>query len=150
MFRGKFDHNVDLKGRLSVPSKFREYLKEREENTLVMTNSISNGERFLDIFPLYRWEEIEKKVSTLSQVKTEVQNFQRYYLSQASDSHLDKAGRILIPSGLREYAGLEKEVVVVGMLNKIELWSKEKWERIFKKAEEDFENIMLSLSEMGL
>ena len=132
MFRGKFDHNIDLKGRLSIPSKFREYLKEREETTLVMTNSISNGERFLDIFPLYRWEEIEKKVSTLSQVKTEVQNFQRYYLSQASDSNLDKAGRVLIPSGLREYAGLEKEVVVVGMLNKIELWSKEKWERQWK------------------
>src|SRR3989338_979443 len=150
MFRGKYEHNIDPKGRLSIPSKFREYLKEREENTLIITNSISNGEKYLDVYPLYRWEEIEKKVSTLSQIKSEVQNFQRYYLSSATDCNLDKNGRILIPPSLRSYSKIDREVVLVGMAHKMELWARDKWEAIFKKAEEDFEKIMLTLSELGL
>lgn len=150
MFRGKFEHSIDNKGRLSIPSKFREYLKERDEKSLVITNSISNGEKYLDIFPLYRWEEIEKKVSVLSQVKSEVQNFQRYYLSSATDCNIDKNGRILLPTGLREYSQMDRDVVIVGMAHKMEVWSRSKWELIFKKAEEDFERIMTTLSDLGL
>ena len=146
MFRGRFEHNIDPKGRVSIPAKFREILVKKYDERLVVTNF----DGCLVAYPYEEWVQLEEKASALSMVKKETRAFMRFFYSSAIECTLDKQGRILIPHTLREYADLDKEVVLVGQLKKIEIWSKERWGEEIVKAHENFDQISDVLSEFGL
>jgi len=142
LLRGKFDHSLDTKGRMSVPRRFHEILTCDGTMRLVVTNAVVEGVRYLDVYPLREWEKLERMISKLSQIAPKIQSFQRYYLSSAIDTEVDSQGRLLIPTNLREYAGFDKEVILVGMLYKMEIWSRDSWEKVFRQAEESFESTL--------
>ncbi len=125
MFRGRYEYSIDAKGRLNIPAKVRELLVQEYTPSLMVTNGFDGC---LDCFPYPEWTCLEDKVSLLPQNKKEVKSFHRFYLSAAVECALDKQGRILVPPSLRGYAQLEKEVVIVCAVKKIEIWSKERWE----------------------
>jgi len=146
MFRGRFEHTIDPKGRISIPSRFREVLRERYDERLIVTNL----DGCLVSYPFKEWEILEQKASSLSMFKKEVKAFLRFFYSGATECPIDKLGRILIPPVLRDYAKLEKEVVLVGALKKIEIWSKSRWDRVIAGSPEDFEGISDVLAGLGL
>ena len=137
MFRGNFEHTIDQKGRLSVPSKFREVLRERYDEVLIITRS----DGCLVAYPEEEWDRLERKIAELPQLKRNVISVQRYLVSSASECPVDKQGRILIPQYLRSHAGLKKDVILAGMITRIEIWAKEKWEEQLKKTSEEFSEI---------
>ncbi len=126
MFRGVQHINLDAKGRLSVPARQRESLLEISAGSVVVT--IDTQSSCLVMYPLREWERVERDVQDLPTLNPAVRRFQRLVLGYASDLDLDSNGRILLPGALREYANLEKRVVLVGQGNKLELWSESLWE----------------------
>ena len=148
MFTGRFEHTIDTKGRVSLPAKFREILRTTYDDRLVVTNF--NFDKCLVAYPGEEWRIMAERVNSLSMVKKEVRSFQRFFFSGASECPTDKLGRILLPLSLREYAHLEKEIVFVGMINKIEIWNKKEWERIFCDSQENIPEMEETLSELGL
>ena len=145
MFRGRREHTIDPKGRVSIPVKFREFLGKKYDERLVITNF----DGCLVAYPYEEWIQLEEKASSLSMVKKETRSFMRFFYSSAIECTLDKQGRILIPQTLREYAALDKEIVLVGQLKKIEIWSKKRWSEQIAKAHEEFDRISDVLSELG-
>ena len=125
MFRGSFEHSLDSKGRVSVPSKFRDIIADRYDGRLVLA---MDYDKCLTVYPLEEWEKLEEKIKTLSLVKQEVKDFRRFLLSSATECELDKQGRILLPSPHREHAGISKNVTFVGIIDKIEIWDVKTWE----------------------
>lgn len=125
MFRGSYEHSVDSKGRVSVPSKFRDIIADRYDGRLVMAMDF---DRCLTVYPLEEWEKLEEKIKTLPMMQKEVKDFMRFFFSSATECELDKQGRILIPPTHRERAGITKNVTLVGIINKIEIWDAEAWE----------------------
>lgn len=136
------------KGRVSMPAKFREVCKEKYgDETFVVTNF----DKCLVAYPLKEWNEIERKVSELPQFKQEVISFLRYLMGGAVDCPLDGQGRVLIPQPLRNHARISKDVVMVGMLTRIEIWSKEVWEvEQSERAYEEFKKSRETLAGQGL
>ena len=120
MFMGEYSHTIDTKGRLIIPSKFREELGE----TFVVTKGLDGC---LFVFSDEEWKAFEIKLKSLPLTNKNARQFARFFVAGATPCELDKQGRILLPATLREFAGLEKDVVLTGMLNRIEIWSKEKW-----------------------
>lgn len=146
MFRGRFEHALDSKGRISIPAKFRELLAEKSDDRLIVTNF----DRCLAAYPYEEWRVLEERISSLSMVKKEVKTFQRFFISGAAECPIDKLGRILIPPTLREYAQLEKNVVFAGMLKKFEIWSKERWLEEIKRLQENFDGMGETMADLGL
>ena len=148
MFRGRYEHTMTDKGRVSMPAKFREVCKEKYgDETFVITNF----DKCLVAYPMKEWSEIERKVSELPQFKQEVISFLRYLMGGAVDCPLDGQGRVLIPQPLRNHARLNKEVVLVGMLTRIEIWAKEVWEvEQSERAYEEFKKSRETLAGQGL
>jgi MraZ protein len=147
MFRGRFEHTIDSKGRVSIPAKFREPLGEKYDDRLIITTGL---DPCLVAYPYEEWVNVEEKVSSLSMVKKEVKAFQRVFISGATECPIDKLGRVLIPPTLRSYAQLEKDVVFAGMLKRFEIWSKERFVEEIRKAEENFEEMGETLAALGL
>jgi MraZ protein len=145
-FRGRFEHTIDSKGRVSIPAKFRELLTERYDERLILTNF----DRCLVAYPYDEWRVVEEKVGSLSMVKKEVRAFQRFFISGASECPIDKLGRILIPPTLRNYGQLERNVIFNGMLKKFEIWSKDRWQEEIKRSEENFEGMSEALADLGI
>jgi MraZ protein len=143
MFRGRYEHAIDSKGRISIPSKFREILTEKYDDRLVITNF----DHCLVAFPYEEWSVLEQKVNSLSLVKKEAKTF---FYSSAIDCMIDKQGRLLIPQTLRDYANLQRDVILVGEGKKIEIWAKERWEEVVKRAQEEFDQISDTLASLGL
>ncbi len=141
MFMGEYNHAIDTKGRLIIPSKFREELGEE----FVVTKGLDGC---LFVFPNEAWQEFEKKLSTLPLTNKGARQFSRFFVAGATACELDKQGRILLPLSLREFAGLDKDVVLAGMLNKIEIWSKEKW--LENSSYDDMDEIAEQMTEIGL
>lgn len=144
VFRGSFEHSVDSKGRVSVPSRFRDIIAERYEGKLVLTMDF---DKCIMVYPLEEWERVEEKLRSLPQSQKEVKDYMRYIYSNASECELDKQGRILIPPPLRESARINKGVIVVGMLNKMEIWDKTSWDA---RKSQTGEKIGEVLSTLGL
>ncbi|WP_289183651.1 division/cell wall cluster transcriptional repressor MraZ [uncultured Dubosiella sp.] len=140
MFMGEFAHNIDRKGRLIMPAKFREELGER-----VVVNRGLDG--CLYVYTLDQWQIVYEKLSMLPTTKKDARKYQRLMLSKASECDLDGQGRILIPTNLVSLAELEKECMIVGVANHIEIWAKHKWERMEEEEEGSFEEIAESLSD---
>ena len=140
MFMGEYNHTMDTKGRIIVPAKFRETLGEEFVVTLGLDGC-------LFVYPDEEWQNFVSELKNLPGSK-EARQLQRYFMAGAASCEVDKQGRILIPSKLRQQAGLEKEVVFVGVLSKIEIWSKERWEA--NNTYDDMDEIAEHMSEFGL
>ncbi|MBD8025868.1 division/cell wall cluster transcriptional repressor MraZ [Ureibacillus sp. 179-F W5.1 NHS] len=138
MFMGEYQHSVDAKGRLIIPSKFREELG----NTFVITRGLDNC---LFGYPMDEWRKLEEKLKELPMTKKDARAFARFFFSGATEVEIDKQGRINIPSTLATYAKLEKECVVLGVSSKIEIWAKDSWESYFNEAEDSFNEIAENL-----
>ncbi|NLK27722.1 MAG: division/cell wall cluster transcriptional repressor MraZ [Clostridiales bacterium] len=140
MFMGEFNHTIDAKGRIIIPSKFREDLGDEFVLTLGLDGC-------LFAYPYSEWQLFVDKLKTLPGTK-EARQLQRYFMAGAAACEVDKQGRILIPAKLRENAGLEKDVVFVGVLNKIEIWSKERWDS--NNDYDDVDAIAERMSDYGI
>jgi len=139
MFRGKFKHNLDSKGRFSLPSKFREVLRVKYgSETLVVTNYPD----CLVAYPWEEWKKIEEKLLKLPWEMPEVREYLRYFLGSAEECQPDRQGRLLLPQSLREEIGLEKEVVLLGMLNNFEIWNPKDLEEKFRQTKQNFTQLM--------
>jgi len=143
MFMGEFQHNIDIKGRMIVPAKFREGLGSR----FVVTRGL---DQCLFIYPMNEWEEVESKLKKLPLTKKDARAFTRFFFSGAVECDVDKQGRINIPQTLRTYADLEKECVVIGVSNRVELWSKQIWETYFSESENSFAEIAENLMDLDI
>ena len=141
MFMGEYNHTIDAKGRLIIPSKFREALGSE----FVLTKGLDGC---LFVFPMKEWEAFEEKLRSLPLIDKNARKFSRFFLAGASTCELDKQGRILVPGKLREFAQMDKEVVLTGMLDRIEVWSKEQW--LENNAYDDMDDIAQSMQELGL
>ncbi|WP_066717871.1 division/cell wall cluster transcriptional repressor MraZ [Clostridium sp. Marseille-P299] len=139
MFMGEYNHTIDAKGRIIIPSKFREALGENFVVTLGLDGC-------LFVYPNEEWLTFVNQLKNLPGNK-EARQLQRYFMAGAADCEVDKQGRILIPSKLREHASLDKDVVFVGVLSKIEIWSKERWEN---NSYDNMDDIADHMSEFGL
>ena len=125
MFRGVAQLTLDSKGRLAVPARFRDALVARCSGHLVIT---ADSDRCLLIYPQPDWEPIEQKLMSLSSFNAQIRELQRRLVGYAEDVEMDATGRILVPPALRQFAQLEKAVMLVGQGNKFELWNKDNWE----------------------
>ncbi len=146
MFRGRFESTIDIKGRTSIPAKFREVLSSNYDDRLIVTNF----DNCLWAYPVKEWQVIEEKVAALPQFKPEVKALQRVFISAAQECAVDKQGRILIPTSLRDYAGLEKDIVLLGMIKRIEIWSKDRWVKEFERSQQQIGESMESLANLGI
>ncbi len=131
MFRGVAQLSLDSKGRLAVPSRYREALLVRCAGRVVIT---ADSDKCLLMYPLPDWEPIQQKLMGLSSFNPRIRDLQRRLIGYAEDVEMDAAGRVLVSSALREFASLEKNVVLVGQGNKFELWDKEQWEQVLERA----------------
>lgn len=143
MFLGEYDHSIDAKGRLIVPARFREDLGEK----FVVSKGL---DKCLYIYPLNEWEEFEKKLSSLPIGKNDTRQLTRFFLSSATYAEFDKQGRIVVQTKHREYAGLDKDVVLAGVGKKIEIWSKDRWDKINGFEEADVDDIAERLGDLGI
>lgn len=142
MFRGQFQHALDAKGRIAVPARFREALTG--EGACILTPA--PFDRCLHLFPLEAWQKVEEKLADLSSMDPHVVRFRRIYVSAACECELDKAGRLLVPSSLRERVGLDRDGVWAGMGRHLELWSAGDWEKALHlepEAEAEFRRAVL-------
>lgn len=141
MFMGEYYHSIDTKGRLIIPSRFREELGD----DFVVTKGLDGC---LFVFPNNEWQAFEEKLKALPLTNKSARQFARFFVAGATPCELDKQGRILLPQTLREFAGLEKDVVLTGMLNRIEIWSKVKW--MENSSYDDMDDIAEQMTDLGL
>ena len=141
MFMGEYNHIIDAKGRLIIPARFRELLGEE----FILTKGLDGC---LSIYPMDAWEAFETKLRALPLTNKNARTFTRFFVAGATNCELDRQGRILVPQTLREFAGLEKEVVLTGNLDRIEIWSKEKWSENCNY--DDMDSIAESMQYMGI
>src|SRR5690554_8223474 len=127
MFMGEFHHTIDDKGRMIIPAKFRDELG----TTFVVTRGM---DKCLFVYPETEWKQLEEKLKVLPFTKKDARAFTRFFFSGATECELDKQGRVNISAPLRQFAQLEKECVVIGVSNRVEVWSKSTWEEYFAKS----------------
>lgn len=143
MLIGEFNHNLDAKGRLTIPSKFREDLGE----TFMITKGLDGC---LIGYNMEEWNKFSEKINALPSGKPEARAMSRFFFSGASDVELDKQGRILIPPSLRAHANLTKEVYITGASSRIEIWDAEAWEKASNPTDKSIEEIAQEFGELGL
>ena len=141
MLMGEYLHTIDSKGRLIVPSKFRENLGDE----FVVTKGLDGC---LFVYSQDEWKNIEEKFKQVSLTTKDARKFSRFFFAGAATVEVDKQGRILLPSVLREFAGLEKDIVSVGVLSRIEIWSKDKWQE--SNEYDDMDEIAEHMADLGL
>ena len=142
MFIGEYQHALDSKNRMIVPSKLREELGSK----FVITKGLDGC---LYAYPLSEWKILEEKLKTLPLTNKDARAFVRFFFSGASEVEMDKQGRGLIPQNLKEYAGIEKEIVSIVVLSRVEIWSKDKWNN-YNDSNIDFDSIAEKMSELGI
>ena len=141
MFMGEYNHTIDAKGRLIVPSKFRELLGEE----FVITKGLDGC---LFMYSSEEWKNIEVKFREISQFSKDARKFARFFFASAAVCEMDKQGRVLISAVLREFAGIEKEVVLAGVVNRIEIWSKDRWQETSEY--DDVEEVAEHMASLGI
>ncbi|MCP6719210.1 MAG: division/cell wall cluster transcriptional repressor MraZ [Patescibacteria group bacterium] len=143
MFIGEYTYTIDNKKRVAIPAKFRKTL----DKTAVITRGIDSC---LAVYPTKEWGELTKKLESLPSGKVDARGFVRIMLSGAVNVSLDKLGRILIPDYLKKYAHLNKDVIVIGLSNKIEIWDDRAWKEYREKIEKDIGDMAGRLHELGI
>lgn len=143
MFLGEFSHTLDDKGRLTIPAKFRDELA----GGLVVTRGI---DRCLSVFPRQVWEQLAGNIAKLPLTQRSARDFGRLMFSGAADFIPDRQGRVLIPQGLREYAQLDGEAIIIGLYDRLEIWNPDSWSNVRTAVEEDPESIAEQLQELGI
>ena len=145
-FRSRSEHTLDSKGRLNIPSRFREVLREVYTETLVVTN----WKESLKAYPVVEWERVEEKLINESPNLPGFSNFVRYVISGVTECHVDKQGRILVPATLRSEFGFGKDVVLNGMLNHFEIWDKGTWQDEIRRTRDKFDDFQQGPSSLGI
>ena len=142
MLIGEYQHALDIKNRMIVPSKLREDLG----NNFVITKGLDGC---LYAYPLEEWKILQEKLKTLPLTNKDARAFVRFFFAGACEVEMDKQGRGLIPQNLKEYAGIEKEIVSIGVLTRVEIWSKEKWKE-YNDSNVDYQSIAEKMSDLGI
>ncbi|MDD5491335.1 MAG: division/cell wall cluster transcriptional repressor MraZ [bacterium] len=142
MFIGQYEHSLDEKNRLFIPAKFRHGQQE-----FIVTRGL---ESCLFLFTKENWQQITEKLNALPLTKPEARSFIRLFASGAQDCDVDDQGRILVPKILKDYAVIKKQATVIGVINRIEIWDTQKWNRFYKTAKPKYENIAGKLTELGI
>ncbi|MCM3746316.1 division/cell wall cluster transcriptional repressor MraZ [Paenibacillus pasadenensis] len=143
MFLGEHQHSMDDKGRLTIPSKFRDNLG----SAFIVTRGLDNC---LFVYPMEEWKLLEQKIRQLPLMKADARAFSRFFFSGAVELELDKQGRVNLPSHLMEYAKLEKDCMVLGVSSRVEIWSKPVWEGYYEQSEEAFNDIAEKLVDFDI
>jgi MraZ protein len=143
MFIGEYQHSIDTKNRAIMPSKLREKLGD----DFVMTKGLDNC---LFIYSMHEWKIVEDKLKNLPMTNKDARAFVRFFFAGASECELDKQGRMLIPSNLKEYAKIDKDIVIVGVSTRIELWSLEEWNRFNSDANISYEDVAEKMTQLGI
>lgn len=128
-FLGEYESTLDVKGRFLLPAGFKKQLREETANRFVLNRGF---EKCLSLYPILNWEPIFNKINALNDFDPKVRAFRRYFLNGATILELDSAGRLLIPKNLIEHAGLSKDIVLSAAINKIEIWDKQQYQKLFE------------------
>jgi len=144
MFYGEYIHQIDRKGRLVLPSKIRDAAKNNFVEKFFITRGLDNC---LFMFSEEEWRSQEQKFKAMPFTKLEARKFNRLYFSGATEISYDKQGRILIPQYLKDFASIKKDIIVIGVSNRIEVWSKEIWDNFYKTSRQGFEEVAEKLIE---
>lgn len=147
MFMGTFQHNIDVKGRLSLPAPFRDVIKGLADQRLVLS---SHFDGCLALYPLQEWTVLNEKAKNLPTMNKSVKRFYRFVFSRAQPCSLDRQGRILISPLQREFAVLEGETCLIGIENKIEIWNRERWAKEDDEITANPEDIQDAMAELGM
>ncbi|MDD5547349.1 MAG: division/cell wall cluster transcriptional repressor MraZ [Candidatus Pacebacteria bacterium] len=143
MFIGEFQHNIDVKGRVAVPAKFRQQLG----TGAIITRGLDGC---LFVYTAKEWELLAEKIKSMSLLKSDARAFARLMFAGAVDVDIDSQGRILVPEYLRKYANLNKETFITGLFNRFEIWDKENWKKYKSKTESSSDDIAEKLGELGI
>lgn len=143
MLIGEYNHNLDAKGRLIIPSKLRPSLG----TSFVITKGLDTC---LFLYPQEEWEIIREKLKKLPMTNKYARSFVRFFFSGASECSLDKQGRVLIPENLRDHAGLTKEAIIIGVSTRLEIWDSKKWDQYLNEDNLSYENIAEKMEELGI
>ena len=148
MFRGSSFHTIDPKGRITVPARFREFIKATGSNGVM----VSRMDNCLPVYTLEEWYKIESRILALAETSEHIRRFRRLFVGGAFECHFDKQERILIPQSLRIYGDLKKEIVMVGVLDHFEIWSRQTWDQEHFSMEEDLktEEVRNEIARLGL
>ena len=148
MFRGSSYHTLDAKGRLIIPARFREVIRADGHDSVV----VSRMDRCLLAYPFEEWQQLETRIMSQVDKSENMRRFRRVFIGGAHECNCDKQDRILIPPTLREYAGLDKEIVLVGVLDHFEIWSREGWDSESMNLEEDLkkEEVRNEIARLGI
>lgn len=147
MFLGRFAHTVDNKGRVSIPTRFREILGDLYEDKLIIT---PDPDRCLSGYPFEEWQRIQEKVKNLPRMNQSVKDWLRFFYAGASETGLDRQGRILLTAFHRSFAHISRDVVIIGLDRKIEIWDASRWKERENRVPENAEKIGEELSDLGL
>jgi MraZ protein len=146
MFRGRFVHTMDAKGRLSIPMGYRTEILRRSDRAPV----IMNLENCLALYPYEDWVKVEQELSNLSSLDPEVQKIQRFLISGSDECPIDNQGRILVPAYLREHAALDREITLAGVGPRIEIWDKTRFDEDLESTRGSYNEISKAISKLGL
>ncbi len=148
MFRGSSFHTIDNKGRLIIPARFRQFIKSKDGDGVM----VSRMDNCLWAYPFEKWRNLENKVLSLAETSENMRRFRRVFIGGAFECNCDSQDRILIPQSLRQYADLNKEIVLVGVLDYFEIWARHKWELENTTLEKDFkkEEVRNEIAKLGL
>ena len=143
MFIGEYQHTIDVKGRMIMPSKFREGLGEK----FVVTKGLDNC---LFVYSHEEWQNLEGKLKTLPLTNKNARGFVRFFFSGATECEVDKQGRILVPANLREHSSIEKDVIIIGVSTRLEIWSKQNWEQYNSDDNISADEIAQNMESLGI
>ncbi|WP_330389553.1 division/cell wall cluster transcriptional repressor MraZ [Geosporobacter ferrireducens] len=143
LFIGEYLHAIDNKGRVIIPSRFRDELGEK----FIVTKGLDNC---LFVYPQEEWKTFENKLKQLPLTSRDARAFVRLFFSGATECELDKQGRVTLPNNLRDHARLEKDVITIGVSTRVEIWSKEEWDRYNETADLSYDDIAEKMAELGI
>jgi len=138
VFYGEYEYSLDEKGRLIVPARIRDAMKQNGVTAFMITRGL---DACLFLFSVQEWQKYVEQLDTLPVTKGKARWFSRMFFSGAAECSLDKQGRIFIPPNLREHAHIEKDVVIIGVQNRLEIWDKSTWEQSSKEAKQSYEEL---------
>jgi MraZ protein len=143
MFYGEYEHSIDKKGRVIIPSKFRDFFREYHIEKLYVTRGL---DKCLFVFTENEWKSVESKYRAMAFTRSDSRKFNRLLFGSAVEIECDKQGRILLPKFLKDYSEIKKDIVIIGVSNRFEIWSKEVWGEWYKQSKGSFEEIAENLT----